>query len=82
MAELRSAIVPSRLVRSLRRAYLAEIGTTVVTGFVCTGAFSSPPEASAPCDELDTTAIVIRSFVLSGVFLGEPVLRAAAEENS
>ena len=38
-------------------AYFAEIGTTVVTGFACVGLFSSPPEASAPCDELDTTAI-------------------------
>ena len=37
--------------------YLAEIGTSVVTGFVCVGLFSSPPEASAPCDELLTTAI-------------------------
>ena len=62
--------------------YFAEIGTIVVTGFACVGLFSSPPEASAPCDELDTTAIVIRSFVLSGVFLGEPVLRASAEKNS
>ena len=41
----------------LRSAYFAEIGTTVVTGFVCVGLFSSPPEASAPCDELLTTAI-------------------------
>ena len=37
-------------------ASFAEIGMTVVTGFVCVGLFSSPPEASAPCDELDTTA--------------------------
>ena len=41
----------------LRSAYFAEIGMTVVTGFVCVGLFSSPPEASAPCDELLTTAI-------------------------
>ena len=37
--------------------YFAEIGTIVVTGFVCVGLFSSPPVASAPCDELLTTAI-------------------------
>ena len=37
--------------------YLSDTGTTVVTGFVCVGLFSSPPEASAPCDELLTTAI-------------------------
>ena len=29
----------------------------VVTGFACVGLFSSPPEASASCAELDTTAI-------------------------
>ena len=41
----------------LRSDYFAEIGMTVVTGFVCVGLFSSPPEASAPCDELLTTAM-------------------------